>query len=51
MPIDVESVETGPSNEAIVQVEGTIEVITEGDELSPITTGKELGNPLHYVVQ
>ena len=49
MPVDVESAEARPSNESIVKVEGTIEVPTEGDEVSSNATGKGLGNPIHYV--
>ena len=44
MPVDVESVEAQTNNEAIVEVEGPIVIITEGGELSPNATGIELGN-------
>ena len=43
MPVDVQSVEVHPSNEEVVNIEGTIELTNENELQDIDDTGKELG--------
>ena len=49
MPVDVQSVEVPPSNEEVVNIEGTIELAKENEVEHTDDTGQKLGINLHYL--